>query len=71
VRQLPWYDRAEARRELARAVLLFDSFRAAALPKPRFQMVQRFDEMAHMRRASDRLRSRRFFGHQTISLSTV
>jgi hypothetical protein len=34
-------------------------------------MVQCFDEMAHVRRASDGLRRRRFFGHPTISVSGV
>jgi len=52
-------------------MLLLNTLRAAALPKPGFQMMQRLDEMAHMRRARYRLRSRWFFQHPTISLATV
>ena len=52
-------------------MLLLDPLRAAAFPKLVLKMVQRIDEMAHVRRASDGLSRRRFFGHPTISVSGV
>ena len=62
---------AFARGEFAGAVLLLDAFRAAAFPKFLFQMMQRFDEVAHVRRACDRLRGRWFFRHRRLVYRTT
>jgi len=50
-------------------MLLLNTLRAAARPKHTFQMTKGLDEMAHVRRARDRLRRRWFFGHPMISLT--